>query len=418
MGIGESGRRTGPPRISAESAFLSYLRQLDRHRADRIGVQVRLSLLRPYHRREHHIRAAESCFDSLARRFDGETFALGTGDIVFLGKEASAEDIEPVLARLRYLFGDDPLLCLEHEGGAELSVWYDLAVDYDALLAVAQEAVQHAQAAAGKSSANRRVPAAEPLDAGRLGRIEESLSSADLQSIIRRQLVCRLPLSGPPEPLFQEIFVSIKDLRETVAPSVDLLADRWLFQHLTEVLDRRVLVAVPKLGGNVARGHFSLNLNVATILSPEFRAFEQALPLEARGTIVLELQPIDILADMELFFFARDVARERGYRLCLDGLSRSTLGLLDREQLGFDLVKLQWSPKLEDDPTDRLRLQIEAAVDRTGRANVILCHCDSDQAIELGREVGIAVFQGYRVDSMIQAHRARQSLTKPGRAQG
>lgn len=401
-------RRTGALRVSAESAFLSYMHQIGRHRADWLGVQVRLSLLRAYHRREHHIRAAASCFDGLARRFNGETFALGTGDIVFLCRGAGPDDIEPVLTKVRYLFEDDPLLYLEKEGGAELCAWYELEVDYDALLKVAQNAAQQAQAIAGKTGLSHRAPAFEPLDAGRLGRIAEILSQADLANIIRRQPVCRMPSAGVPEPLFREIFVSIQDLRQVVAPKIDLLANRWLFQHLTEVLDRRVLVAVPQLGSGIAKGHFSLNLNVATILSQDFLSFERALPMEARDTVVLELQPIDVLADMELFMFARDVIRERGYRLCLDGLNQRTLGLFDREGLGFDLIKLAWSPKLIDDPVGRVHSRIAQVVEATGPSSVILCHCDSEEAIAFGRSVGISMFQGYHVDSALhgtQAHR-------------
>src|SRR3546814_5875753 len=79
---------------------------------------------------------------------------------------------------------------------------------------------------------------------------------------------------------------------------------------------------------------FSINLNVGTILSPPFLNFDSSLKAIARGTVVIELQKIDIFGDMGAYMFARDFMRERGYRICLDGLNHLTLQFIDRERLG------------------------------------------------------------------------------------
>ena len=41
-----------------------------------------------------------------------------------------------------------------------------------------------------------------------------------------------------------EIYVRVNDLRDTILPGVDLLANRWLFRHLTARLGQRVLAAI------------------------------------------------------------------------------------------------------------------------------------------------------------------------------
>ena len=50
---------------SQENLLLDYVRRLEKHRGGRQVVHVHLSQLRPFNRREQHIRAATSSFDPL-----------------------------------------------------------------------------------------------------------------------------------------------------------------------------------------------------------------------------------------------------------------------------------------------------------------------------------------------------------------
>jgi hypothetical protein len=85
---------------------------------------------------------------------------------------------------------------------------------------------------------------------------------------------------------------------------------------------------------------FSINLNVQTLLSPEFLDFDASLRMGSRGTIVVELQLVDIFADISGYLFARDFVREKGYRICLDGVTNNSISFVDRRKLGVDLVKV------------------------------------------------------------------------------
>jgi hypothetical protein len=146
----------------------------------------------------------------------------------------------------------------------------------------------------------------------------------------------------------------------------------------------------------------SLNLNVATLLSPEFAAFDAGLRPEARGTIVLELQTIDIFADLGTFVFARDFARDRGYRLCLDGVTEMMLPFIDRQKLGVDFVKLMWQAGLRHRSEAR-QAEFRAAVGRLGATRAILCRCDNEDAVTFGRALGINLFQGREIDRRLAA---------------
>src|SRR3546814_12952603 len=73
-----------------------------------------------------------------------------------------------------------------------------------------------------------------------------------------------------------------------------------------------------------------------------------ALPICSRGTIVVELQLHGVMGDVGGFMFARDFVREKGYRVCLDGVTGLGLPLVDRQKLGVDMVKLIWAPTMGD----------------------------------------------------------------------
>src|SRR3546814_7094280 len=102
-----------------------------------------------------------------------------------------------------------------------------------------------------------------------------------------------------------------------------------------------------------------LNINIASVLSPRFLEFDARLDKTRRNTIVIELQKMDVFADMARYLFAREFLLDRGYRICLDGLTSLSLPFIERQKLGFDLIKLHWTPQLrqqiEGTDGDKLR---------------------------------------------------------------
>ena len=138
-----------------------------------------------------------------------------------------------------------------------------------------------------------------------------------------------------------------------------------------------------------AAGPFSLNLNVDSVLSPEFLWFDAALPAALRGHVVLDLQPADVLADPTAFIFARGFARARGYRLLLRGLTATLLPLLNIARTELDFAQLRWSPELAE--TDPALLQ-------AGTTQWVLGQANDLGALRWGRDQGIALYWGSAVD--------------------
>jgi len=401
--------------VDQEQALLDYVGRLERFTEGRRAVIVHLSELRPYNRREHHFRIAASCFDKLAKKHESALFRLAAGDYVFITKGATIEELEEPVTRLRYLFSLDPLL--SHAGTEEdrFCHWFNLETDWAELKKAAEDALTKRKAAATQRDAKPK-PQAEPLDPRRLGQIEQTIATADLSPLVRRQPICLAIENRQIEPLLLEIFVSIAELGRAVMPGVDIAADRWLFQHLTRLLDQRVLALLKSKGEIDPKRGFSLNLNVATVLSPEFQEFDRIVGAERASAAVIELQQIDIYADPGSYIFAREWLKERGYKICIDGVKPLLLPMVDRERLGVDLVKLEWTPDLSANLDNRVARDVQEAIDRIGRDRVILSRCETESCLELGQKLGITMYQGHHFDSLMRARATGGAAAAPAAA--
>ena len=91
---------------------------------------------------------------------------------------------------------------------------------------------------------------------------------------------------------------------------------------------------------------------MTTLLSREFLTFDDNIAASRRGSMTIELQKEDIFNDLSAFVFAREFVKEKGFRVCLDGLNLQTLLMVNTESLGVDMVKLIWDPELVDSGED------------------------------------------------------------------
>ncbi len=395
-----------------EGLLLDYAQRFEKFRKQRQALHLHLSRLQPQNQREPLLRAAAAAFEQLILDNRAQVFTLFRGDIIVVFASKNRDEVEAALIRVRFRFTDDPLLDETGNGHDPFATWYVLANDYPAFLRLAQQAYaeqedrrradierEHAPELRNQRHGPKR--RLQPLSPGTLGKLEDALSRTDPSNLIRHQSISAIVGRSHPQHMFSEVFVSISDLRDIFVPDVDIVSDAWLFQHLTETLDRRVLALVVAGHDRSLSGGFSVNLNVRTVLSEDFLNFDDGIAGSLRGTIVLEIQLFDILANVGAFLFARDFARERGYRICVDGITSETLPLVDRVKIGADLVKLMWAPDLANARDDEDH-PISTALARCGRKRVVLARVDNEEQIRIGQDLGLLMFQGRGVERLIQ----------------
>ncbi len=397
---------------SHEAALLDYAERLAQHRDGRRAAHVRLSHLGAANRREHHLRIAINTLEPLLRKFEGKLFRMWNEDLVVTTKDASIADIDDYVLKLRFLFSQDPLIKQDAAGIDQFCVFFDMRADHAGFLRLAQEMQTQAERERVRTSGRREsmalqaqargIEVTENITPALLDRFEAAIRTADLIPMIQHQMICALPEKSKPLPVMSEFFVSIQALQKKFLPGVNCASDRWLFQHLSKYLDYRMLTALPSLTQGFATP-ITINLNVSTLLSVEFLKFDAAMRNNRKHSIICELQCTDILSDMAGYIFARNFLRERKYGVALDGLDHLTFPMIDGNKLGVDFYKIQWHPSFTDDVMAEHRAEFAAAIRVAGASRVILCRCDDQSAIDFGREVGIALFQGRHLDRMLSA---------------
>ena len=405
--------------LSNEEVLLDYAQRLDRHRNGWHAVEVHVSLLRPHHQRPQHLRIIAKTFEPLAKKYDAGIYTIHNNNVVVLVKGAGVADIDACVLQVKYLFSEDPLLSLRAGAGSEdeFCTWYDLTRDYPVFLSRIQQLNDESrQAKAAAAAAQRRmdepeVAAGAMLDPSHLQILERSIAKADLANLLRRQEVCALVPGQRPEAVFHEIYFSMRYLADTILPGYDVTSDKWLFQHLSRVLDQRMLALIAQREYRELLRYASLNLTLNTVLGRDFLEFDRVTNLKDRGVMSIELPSIEVFSEPGDYLFARDFLKERGYKLTIDGLPHLMLPLLDRKLLGFDLIKIIWTPAMLDHVKGRHARDLREAVDRIGRERVILCRVDSEQAVQIGEILGLSLYQGRLIDNMLQTKPADQERT-------
>ena len=405
-------------RRTQEQLLLEYMQRLESRREGRKAVRINISELMPANKRDHHIRAAVNSFEGLVSDLQGQLFTLNNQDLFFVYKSDSHHRVEDVGQKIKFLFGDDPLFDEKEESETRFIQWFDVEHDYDEVLGQIQDMVEDKpveEKTQTRSNVRAQLKARQdhgsPLTPDILGRAVKALKRTDLSNLVRRQFICGVSKKLIPEQIFSEIYISINDLRQTMLPDINLTSNRWLFQHLTESLDRRILSMLAKSDQFSFSGDISFNVNVSTILSPEFMQFDESISAARRGSMVLEVQPLDIFSDLGSFLFAREFVREKGYRLCLDGLTYQTMSMFDRARVGVDYMKIHWNSELMDGGQETLD-RLAGLIEEAGKETIIMTRCDNREAVDFGRSVGIGMFQGHFIEHLIAEDGRRRQLLK------
>ncbi|MBR6663723.1 MAG: hypothetical protein IKL33_02740 [Alphaproteobacteria bacterium] len=336
-------------------------------------------------------------------------FWLKNNDLVAVYKKNTRDTLLSCLVKIRFLLTEDKKL---NETGdlfaAGVAKKYDMPEQKDILeddikkakLVAVSELPTNAKGQSANSvfnSTGKKYQKALTPDV--LSKIQKILLVTDFSAFIRRQSVCAIIGKSRPQRVFDEVYVSIPDLREVLMPDVDLASNPWLFLSLSETLDRRVLQTISRHDDSSLLGNFSMNINVSTILSDDFLTFDDNINVSMRSSIILELQLMDIFSDMRAFNLAKTFAQARGYKICVDGVTVDKLKYIKRSELNCDLYKVIWHPSFVD-----VINEDEHFMDynnKSERAKMILCRIDDEKAIEVGNSFGINLYQGRYVQRLL-----------------
>ena len=378
---------------------------LEKHKTGQRAVYIQLSMLQRHNRRDHHIRLAADTFSQLIKSKKGQLFILKNLDIFFAYRGECHDDVETSIFKLRYLFSEDPFLESKIENLKQpFQRYFNVERDFKNMVYFIRNNTrpaiqnQEKQQKINPPSHQLKCEQDKQLTPQSLGALAQALENTDLTNMIRSKNIYSLIGNAVPQILINELFISIETLGETLIPGINLKNRKWLYYHLTEIIDKRMLATLRKSNHLFGKGDICLNLNVSTLLSQEFALFDDKLLASERNTVIVNLQLIDILSNLSEFATAREYAKYRDYRICIDGLTHETLNLINTERLGTDLVKITWSSEgLES----AYKNNLSGLFNTMGTPRVILCQCNNKEAIDFGHNFGIGMFQGLYIEKII-----------------
>ena len=393
--------------IAQEEQFRIYLHAPLKAEAPLTVRQLKLSALDAFSRTDNTLATLIRNFNE-ALHPEGKAFGFRNDDVfIVYSPKINENQIKALLIKTGLYFSADSKI----ENPEALQRTFVLPAEKDALnyevSRIESTMPSRSDAASEKSAAHKRFvlpPVAaeqgkKQLTPAELARISKALVNTDFSNMIRRQFVCIVLDDIAPSPMFEEVFVSIADLGETILPDVSLTATPWLFQDLTETLDKCVLTTVSRHDDGAFYRDFSLNLNVSSILSEDFKSFDKGIRENMKASVVLELQPIDIVSDFSMYVRVRDFAQSLGYKICIDGVSALNLPFIDREKLGADFVKLTWQADLPDLLTQDEKLKEKIL--SIGSNRTILCRVDDEKALNFAKESKITLLQGRYIQHLL-----------------
>ncbi len=400
----------GQREIKKENGIFEYINKFCTRRGDYKALYLNLRMLQDTPYMQQNKNNMVDVFMPLIRKAMAKTFVLPNNDMLVIFNKKAQDEIDSCMVRIHFLLQDDAKVRdADNLETAGIAIFYDLAAE-EADLAkkvVAacqktpdrQKEQQERQRFSFFNTSNRHFQ--RELTTDMLAKVQKIISVADFSSFIRRQAICAVIGKSFPQRVFEEVFVSIPDMRDSLLPEVEITANPWLFLALTETLDKRVLEIISRHDDGALIGNFSININVSTILSDDFLRFDDSINGSMRQSIILELQLVDIFSDIRSFILAKTFAKARGYKICIDGITVDKLKYLNRTKLDCDLMKIVWHPSFVDVINEDKHFM--DYVNKAERAKIILCRIDDANAVEVGNSLGINLYQGRYIQRLLNA---------------
>lgn len=230
----------------------------------------------------------------------------------------------------------------------------------------------------------------------------QKLLEVRIGDLVHRQPAVMVSGGKQQKLAYREHYVAMEELRQRIAPDINIFSSHWLFQYLSETIDARMLEVMSRLDFANMDVPISVNLNVSTILTRPFQNFH-SLVGDHTDKVVVEIQITDVFADMGAFGEVRNWLQDQGYTVMIDGLNPLTLHFFDPSLLNADMIKITWGPEVRGGVGHEQTRQIREVVGKMRPGGVVLSRVDSEEGVSWGLELGIRCYQGHFIDKVVDA---------------
>ncbi len=380
----------------SEVKLLELANGLKQEPGNYYALHFNLSQLNEQYRSPYQVKIAVNILNDLFSAHDSVAFTLADKDIIFIYNGTNRALLEKAIFQLRYIFMDDPL-CYGADGleNDDFCNVYDLEFQWrDFFIACQKKSIS------GTSLVPQGVNTCSTeqlvLTLNKLVHIISDIQKKNISETLRIQPVCVITPNNGPKIIWDEVYINITHLCKILNIDVNIFSSLSLFKYMTQALDKKVLTSLKTKIAGRDRFSLSFNLNISTLFTEEFVSFDSELAPYKKPSTIIEIQVADVFENLPRFLMAKEAMQKLGYMICLDGLDYTAFTQIDRQSLGFDLIKIQWNAEGEQQKESLFH-----AVQKCDPRRVIFCRCDTEEAIEFGKSIGISLFQGRYIDKLI-----------------
>lgn len=390
--------RAAPSSLVLEQDFILRIRRLHRLGTPHLVANIKLSEIPADYSGRGTLEDAQHRLQALVLVQKGSYCEMSNGDVFLVWPNSSISNVFPEQSMMVILpYGVAP------DDFEKYVTLFKLPDDYAEL----REEANHYVNASRESALNaedENSPQAllksdmtrGPLTAWSVNLIERLTKDVDLCPFIRSQSIYEYQKRDNSWKQFiDEAFIGLDDAKAKFFPHIDLTQPPHLFRDLCQVLDRSLLETLTVNYDSVSDMNLNLNLSLPTVLGLEFAQFTRRIPRSSRGRIGFEIHCGDLLQDFSQTLNALGTIRQEGYKLSIDGVSPDMLGYFNFTRFDVDLIKIN----VGKDNAASLKFQsIRENFIKLPQEKLVFFHCDTEQALTAGIDLGVTKFQGWLID--------------------
>ncbi|HTH16358.1 MAG TPA: EAL domain-containing protein [Magnetospirillum sp.] len=324
-----------------------------------------------------------------------EVFQASNNDLFVAYSHIPVSEVLGVCSRVEKLFCEEPIGRRNPYNEYAFYKVADAVTDLDQLFTAFKGIIGQGQPAAETG------PLKRPMGPEHLVLLSDKLRNTDLRHCIFNQPVYFIG-NKVPSIEFLEFYIASKQIEQVFLPDVSLGGNPWLFHALSEDYDRATLRALVKEIAEYRHKAFSVNVSLSTILSKDFADFYDKLPTKLAGKIVLEIHKTDLIQHFKLVRDVQQLAREKGLKLCVDGLEWRDFEVMNLNRLAPDFVKVIWHNDLLSADHEDLAILVRGKAGLPENCELVLSRCDSPKAFPFARTLGVKYVQGRLADQFFK----------------
>lgn len=317
----------------------------------------------------------------------GDIYAFKNGDVIIVYRGRNEKTIKDCVYQVQYLFSDDnDQLSFSETFFSPFYNIYDRS-NWDRFIAHCDNSTKFLD----------RDKKSEHFKGSLIGLfssiIEDLIEQANWDVLVRQSGVYKDTGKGQPAKVLDEIHIDIDALAYIIGENFDIVENSYLRSFLREFLDIKLLLKLLELiRRDPGKDAYLLALSLNTLSSLEFRELSNSISEAVKRRIIIGVSVADVFSDLTYFLKVREELLRDGYKLCLDSLDYLSFMQVDRNSLGFDLMRLS-KPKAENMTNfSEIEQQIADKIAVSGSSRVIL-EVGSRNDIDLGRKLGVVLFQ-------------------------